>query len=264
MMDRMDTQEHADITRRSFEQQTSLFTGENALFAHRAATTLAWLEPLDEDMIVLEVACGAAHGSEVAAPHVRQVVALDVTPALLALGAARLDAAGIRNVLLQEGNAQALPFADGSFDLVFCRTAVHHFPRPEQALAEMARVCRPGGRVVVQDMVAPSAEVRAAFDELHTRMDPSHVGALLEGELAELMQDSVGPLTYGETMTAEMPIDFVLTDAADRPAAKAMLEAELDGGPATGFAPTHNEDGEIVVSFTITVVHATRQLAASS
>jgi SAM-dependent methyltransferase len=263
MMGGMSTREHDEITRKSFGQQTRLFTGDGALFASRPATTLAWLEPLDEDMIVLEVACGAAHGAEVAAPHVRQVVALDLTPALLALGAARLEAAGVRNVLLQEGNASALPFADASFDLVFCRTAVHHFPDPARPLAEMARVCRPGGRVVVQDMIAPSAEVRHEFDELHRRIDPSHAGALLERELADLVQNAVGPLTYGETMTATMPIDIVLTDAADRTAAMAMLEAELRGGPATGFAPTRAGD-QIDVSFTITVVHATRRLTGST
>ena len=113
-------------------------------------------------------------------------------------------------------------------------------------------------------MIAPSAEVRREFDELHRRMDPSHARALLEGELADLVQDAVGPLTYGDTTTATMPIDVVLTDAADRDATMAMLEAELGGGPATGFAPSRNEDDEIVVSFTITVVHATRQLASSA
>jgi len=115
-----DTSTHDDVVRRSFEQQVGLFVGDDSPFARRPASTLAWLEPLRPDMVVLDVACGAAHAAEVAAPHVRQVVGLDLTPALLAIGADRLRRAGITNVLLQEGNATALPFVDCSFDVVFC------------------------------------------------------------------------------------------------------------------------------------------------
>ena len=120
--------EHDEITRRSFTEQTALFTGETAVFAQRRDSTLAWMEPLEPHMIVLDVACGAGHVAEAAAPFVRQVVGVDLTPALLALGSERLRESGVTNVLLQEGNAAALPFVDGSFDLVACRTALHHFP----------------------------------------------------------------------------------------------------------------------------------------
>jgi ubiquinone/menaquinone biosynthesis C-methylase UbiE len=256
-MDDMSAPDHDDITRKSFEQQVGLFSGDDALFARRPASTLAWLEPLDPSMVVLDVACGAAHASEVAAPHVRQVVGIDLTPALLAIGAERLRRAGIANVLLQEGHAAALPFVDASFDVVFCRTALHHFPDPETCIAEMARVCRPGGRVVLSDMIAPSAQVRDAFDDLHRRIDPSHARALLEGEIAELLGRAVGPLTYGETVSMKLPIDVMLTDAADREAALGALQRDLDGASPTGFAPELTDDG-IVVSFTATVVHATR------
>lgn len=253
----MDEQEHDEITRASFKQQVGIFTGDDSPFARRPSTTLEWLEPLHDDMIVLDVACGAGHASEVAAPHVRQVVGLDLTPALLAIGAERLDGLGIRNVLLQEGHASALPFLDDSFDLVFCRTALHHFPDPARAVAEMARVCRPRGRVVVSDMIAPSADARDAFDALHRQMDPSHVRALLEGEVAELVQSAVGPLTYGETGTLSLPIEALLTDAADKDATMAALEEDLRSGKnATGFDPTRAED-QVHVSFTMTVVHAT-------
>jgi SAM-dependent methyltransferase len=255
-MEHMNEQEHDEITRKSFARQVGLFTGDDSPFARRPSSTLAWLEPLHGDMIVLDVACGAAHAAEVAAPHVRQVVGLDLTPALLALGAARLYDVGIRNVLLQEGNASALPFADDSFDLVFCRTALHHFPDPATPVAEMARVCRPDGRVVVSDMIAPSAAVRDAFDDLHRRMDPSHAGALLEGEIAELLQRAVGPLTYGETTTSSLPIGAILTDAADHDATMAALEEDLRGGAnATGFDPQRVDD-QVLVSFSVTVVHA--------
>src|SRR5262249_9629246 len=190
---------HNDVVRDSFTQQVGLFTGENSVFARRFATPTAWVEPLDRDMVVLDVACGAAHAAEQIAPHVRQVIGVDLTPALLQSGYERLAAAGIDNVLLQEGDALDLPFVDGSFDLVVCRSSLHHMPDPAAATAEMARVCRPDGRVAVSDMIAPRAEVRDAFDELHRTIDPSHVRALVETELADLLQDQVGPLSYRAT-----------------------------------------------------------------
>ena len=162
----------------------------------------------------------------------------------------------MRNVLLQEGNAAALPFVDSSFDLVVCRVSLHHFADPAGPLAEMARVCRPDGRVVISDMIAPAAEVRYAFDDLHRTIDPSHVRVLLEAELADLVQSTVGPLTYGETSTLRLPFDVFLTDAADRDRARAALAEDLAGHGPTGFDPVETETG-IDVSFTITVVHAT-------
>jgi ubiquinone/menaquinone biosynthesis C-methylase UbiE len=255
----MSAHEHDHVVRRSFEKQAGLFVGDDSPFARRPASALAWLEPLDPDMVVLDVACGAAHAAEQAAPHVRQVVGVDLTPGLLDLGADRLRDAGITNVLLQEGNAAQLPFVDGSFDLVLCRGAMHHFADPGAAVAEMARVCKDGGRVVVADMVPPSADVRDAFDDLHRCLDPSHAGVLLEAEMAGLLESKVGPLTYGETSEPFLiPVDAILTDAADRDAVAKALEAELAGGAATGFAPVV-EDGQTLVSFANTVVHATRE-----
>jgi SAM-dependent methyltransferase len=189
---------------------------------------------------------------------VRQVVGVDLTPALLEVGAERLRDAGIANVLLQEGNAAALPFLEASFDLVMCRGAMHHFADPGAAVAEMARVCKDGGRVVVADMVLPSADVRGAFDALHRCLDPSHAGVLLEAELAEVLRAQVGPLAYGETSEPFLiPVDAILTDAADRDAVTKALETELAGGAATGFEPVL-EGGQTLVSFTNTVVHAER------
>src|SRR2546430_14838591 len=117
----MSASEHDAVVRSSFEKQTALFAGDDALFARRSSSAVAWLEPLDRDMIVLDVACGAAHAAEQAAPHVRQVVGVDLPPSLLELGRDRLRTAGIANVLLQQGNAAELPFVDASFDLVICR-----------------------------------------------------------------------------------------------------------------------------------------------
>lgn len=254
----MNTNDHDATVRRSFNRQTALFTGEGAVFARPGQATLPWLEPLRPDMIVLDVACGAAHVTEQAAPSVRQVVGIDLTPALLRLAADRLRAAGITNVLLQEGNASRLPFLDASFDLVLCRASLHHFPDPRQPVAEMARVCRPGGRVVVSDMVAPDARIRGAFDELHRKLDPSHASALLQDELAELVRSAVGPAREEVSSPAHLPIEAILTNAADRDSVLADLRAEIADGRATGFNPVV-EDGRIHVSFTNVVIQATRE-----
>jgi SAM-dependent methyltransferase len=257
----VDASEHDAVVRSSFEKQTAIFGGDQSPFARRPHSPLAWLEPLEPDMIVLDVACGAGHVAEQVAPHVRQVVGVDLTASLLELGAERLREAGITNVLLQEGNAAELPFLDASFDLVVCRGAMHHFPHPERPVAEMARVCRPEGRVVVSDMVATSAEARERFDQVHRNLDPSHARTLLDAELADLLGSTVGPIAYGETSEPfKIPVEHILTDAADRDAVMSALRAELAGGDATGFDPVLDGD-KILVSFTSTTVHATRSPA---
>ncbi|WP_313949455.1 methyltransferase domain-containing protein [Frankia sp. AvcI1] len=245
--------------RRSFARQTRLFTGDDALFAERRTPPLPWLESLDPDMIILDVACGGGHVAAAAAPRVRQVVGVDLTPTMLGLAADRVRTAGLTNVLLQRGHATALPFLDASFDLVVCRAALHHFAEPGAAIAEMARVCRPGGRVAVADMVPPDARLRGPFDELHRTIDPSHAGVLLADELAALVRAVVGPLTRHDTETpAPFAVAQMLTDAGDRDGALAVLAAELDGGPATGFAP-RRVDGHIHVQIPAATVVATRR-----
>jgi ubiquinone/menaquinone biosynthesis C-methylase UbiE len=252
------TSEHDALTRRSFEQQVSIFASRDSLFAKRAAEPLSWIEPLTDEMIVLDVACGAAHASEPIAPHVRQIVGVDLTPALLRLGAQRLRDAGIANVLLQEANAESLPFLDESFDLVFCRASLHHFEHPERAIAEMVRVCRVGGRVVLMDLIVPAAEVREQFDHVHRLLDPSHMRAYTEPELAELLPGGIDALVYADTTTMRFPIEGAIAEHSDRDALFAALHAEVQGdGPVSGLEPAE-EDGKLTVTFMLCVVHAER------
>ncbi len=246
---------HNEVVRQSFTRQTALFSGPDSPFASRERTALSWLEPLTADMIVLDVACGAAHVTGDVAPHVRQAVGVDLTPALLAIGAERLRESGVANVLLQEGDVNALPFVDDSFDIVACRSSMHHFAAPEPPLREMARVCRPGGRVAILDLVVPGEEVRDAYDDLHRALDPSHVAVLSERELAALMEEAVGPIVYGNTSEGAFPLDLIFSDVSDRDTVTERLQRELGGGPPTGFDPVE-QDGQVLVTFTTTVLQA--------
>jgi SAM-dependent methyltransferase len=93
---------------------------------------------------LLDVACGAGGFMQRAAGRGLDVVGLDVSPTAIELAGARLPDAE-----LHVGEAERLPFADSSFDLVTCLGSLEHFPSPERGAAEIARVLRPAGRAIV-------------------------------------------------------------------------------------------------------------------
>jgi SAM-dependent methyltransferase len=243
-----------ELVRRSFRRQVGLFSGPDSPFVRRPGGTVEQLAPLTDDMLVLDVCCGAAHAAEVVAPLVRQVVGVDLTTELLALGAARVADAGVRNVLLQEGNAQRLPFVDDAFDLVYCVASLHHVGEPAAAVREMVRVCAPGGRVVVQDLIVPIPDARDRFDEVHRLLDPSHHRAHLESELVELLPVGVD-VTYASTGESRFPVSIAYTEQSDVAGAEATLRDELAGGAVTGLEPA--DDDVLTVSFWTSTVHAT-------
>jgi ubiquinone/menaquinone biosynthesis C-methylase UbiE len=98
---------------------------------------------------VLEVAVGTGRDLPYYPAGVR-IVGLDLSPEMLAIARERATESGI-DADLREGDAEALPFGDAEFDTVVCALALCSIPRPDVALAEMARVVRPGGSVVLVD-----------------------------------------------------------------------------------------------------------------
>jgi ubiquinone/menaquinone biosynthesis C-methylase UbiE len=128
------------------------------------------------DEHVLDVGTATGHTALRLAPRVARVVGVDMTPPMLAMARALAAERGIANAVFVEGDAEALPFADASFDVVTCRVCAHHFPHVARAVAEMARVTRPGGQVAVVDNYAPEDGEQDQFiNTLETVRDPSHV-----------------------------------------------------------------------------------------
>jgi len=105
---------------------------------------------LDEAWTVADLGCGTGGLLEALSPFVASVVGVDSSAAMLS--AARKRTARLPNVRLERGAMEALPLDDASLDAALVVLVLHHLPEPARALAEAARVLRPGGRLVVMDM----------------------------------------------------------------------------------------------------------------
>ena len=135
------------------------------------------------DERALDVGTGAGAFAHAHAPHVREVVGLDPVPELLELARAR----AAPNTEFVEGDGTALTYPDGAFDLAGTHRTLHHVAQPERIVAELARVTRPGGHVLVVDQLAPGEPAEAAeLHEFETVRDPSHARLLTDAELREL------------------------------------------------------------------------------
>jgi ubiquinone/menaquinone biosynthesis C-methylase UbiE len=104
---------------------------------------------------VLDVATGAGHTAHTFAPHVSKVTASDVTEPMLAEARKLAKTKGLANVATAHAPAEDLPFPDGSFHLVTCRLAAHHFTKPAAFVSETYRVLTPGGTIAIVDNVSP-------------------------------------------------------------------------------------------------------------
>jgi SAM-dependent methyltransferase len=123
------------------------------------------------------------------APHVREVVGVDVVPELLEQ--ARKRAEKVSNVTFVEGDATKLPFGYGEFDLAGTVRTLHHIARPELAMAELVRVTRARGRLLVVDQIAPVDPAAAAeLNRFEQARDPSHKRTLADVDLRGLFESN--------------------------------------------------------------------------
>jgi ubiquinone/menaquinone biosynthesis C-methylase UbiE len=182
---------------------------------HReGAARLLLLERMEPvvDEALLDVACGPAHVALAFAPYVRRAVGLDLSPEMLQ--AARLGArrAGVALDLVA-GDAHRLPFPGGSFDLVACRAAPHHFAVVGEAVREMARVLRRGGRLGIADGTVPEdAELDRFINQLDALHDPTTVRNWRPSEWRALVEGAGLRLDWMEPECYELPEGRSLTE----------------------------------------------------
>ncbi|HJP65160.1 MAG TPA: methyltransferase domain-containing protein, partial [Actinomycetota bacterium] len=133
---------------------------------------------------LLDVGCGSGAAVRAAATVVERAVGVDLSPGMIAR--ARGLATALANVEFVEAESAHLPFDDGAFTAVLCTTSFHHYPDPEAATAEMARVLAPGGRLVIGDPSSDRLIIRVA-DPVLRAFEPGHVHMYRTEHLATIL-----------------------------------------------------------------------------
>lgn len=145
-----------------------------------------WLQLTGEER-ALDVGAGAGAFAFAIAPRVREVVAVELDDAL----AARARADAPRNVEVVVADGEHLPFERASFDVAGTLRTLHHTPRPELLVAELARVTRPGGTILIVDQLAPADPlVGLELTRFEHARDPSTTRVLADADLRGLFDSN--------------------------------------------------------------------------
>lgn len=131
-------------------------------------------QPIPAGAQVLDVACGTGNLAVIAARRGSSVSGIDIAANLIAQARIRAAAEGLR-IAYEEGDAEAMPYANGQFDLVVSMFGVMFTPRPSVAAAEMWRVTRPGGRIAMAHWT-PEGFIGKMFQVFKAHLPPPPPG----------------------------------------------------------------------------------------
>jgi SAM-dependent methyltransferase len=223
---------HEDPVRSEFTFQSESFARTFAADPGGTLAALLEMTPAEAGSRWLDVACGPGIVARELARRVGSVLGIDLTEAMVERARADAEAAGIANAAFEVGDATALDLDDDCFDGALTRLSVHHIPVPGRVLAEMRRVVRAGGWVLVSDHVTDEDADAAAWHEQIERLrDPSHWACQTparmraEGEAAGLELDEE------RLLSIELDFDDWLARGSGGAASAALIDNLLERPP---------------------------------
>lgn len=195
---------------------------------------------------VLDLGCGAGHASIAAAPHCGTVTAYDLSSDMLSQVTALCQDRHISNISTRQGDVEALPFDDDSFDAIITRYSAHHWPNILVALREARRILKAGGKFIVIDIVAPEKPAADSFlQAVEILRDRSHVRDFRVTEWQRML--AMAGFSSEVVDQWRMQIDFSRwTTRMETPVAKvSMIEILFDESQAEiratfDIEPTYN------------------------
>lgn len=252
---------HDELIQDQFSRQAELFARAPELHGDAQLRPLIDAAQPQAHEAMIDLACGPGTVVAAFAPLVQRAVGVDATEAMLGEARRLGREKNFANVEWRAANVYELPFPDRSFDIVTCRFAFHHFQEPARAFAEMTRVCRGGGRLVLCDGVAPvDRKKAAAFNAMERFRDPSTATFLPLAALRDLFAQAGLPepaiqpfhVTYAieELVAKSFPVDD------DRATLRRMIEALV----ASDALEVGTKPGGSHFIFPIAVLSATKPI----
>ena len=245
----VNAEDHNQTIRKSFAIQAENFETPKLNFSKqeylRYTIRESGFRPQDR---VLETAAGTCALGRAIAPLVREITCLDITSEMLSIGKQEAEKSGIRNIRFVAGDSERMPFPDESFDAVITRLSFHHLQRPAAVFAEMKRVLKKSGSLILIDMEAAAPELRDREDELERMRDSSHVRNLSREEMRRLFRTE--GITIRKCEIIKIPVslkdwmDLTRTPAGSADLIEKRMTEEIAGGERTGFDP-YMEEGRI-------------------
>ena len=216
-----------DATRARFAATADRLAALQERRADELASRIRELVPLSGDERALDAGAGTGALAFALAPLVREVVAVELVPELIQRGIR----AAPPNVTFVEGNIEKLDFARASFDLAGALRTLHHIARPELVVAELTRVTRPGGTLLVVDQIAPNDPLAAVdLNAFERARDPSHTRTLADVDLRQLFEANNLVLLKAEFVREQRELepylDLAGCEGEQREQAKALAPAD--------------------------------------
>jgi SAM-dependent methyltransferase len=256
----MSSSRHSELILEQFTRQAVPFATAPSIKDEAALKLVVELSGAQPSDTSLDVACGPGLIVVAFARVVKHATGIDITPAMLERARAYAAEQGVTNVTWQQGDVLPLPYADASFSIVTSRFAFHHFLDPGAVLQQMARVCRPGGTVVVVDS-APAPEKADAFNRMEVVRDPSHVRALPLAEHVALFTAAALPEPRVTHYRLEGELESLISRSFPKPGDDATLRrifADSLADDALGIQARRDADGRIRYGYPVAVLAARR------
>src|SRR5579863_6312800 len=212
-----------------------------------------------DKLLAIDLACGPGTYARPLAARVGRVIGADLTPAMVEKARAEAAGDGITNIEFVCADIYALPFADGAAGIVSCGYAFHHIADPARALAEMARVLQPGGRLAISDIIVREGCDGASQNAIERLRDPSHTSTQSVAAFHTLIRN-LGLRVVSEHLHDNWhDFDVWMGNAGKAPGdpiyaqTRRMMESRI-GDDSSGFRPRRSEKAASGLEFMHTVL----------
>jgi len=211
---------------------------------------LVRLADLRGDERLLDVATGTGSVALAFAPHVRSVLGVDLSPAMLELAEKARAAAGLANVHFRLGEIGVLPLQEASYDIITCHNLLHYASDLHGLLALLRRLLAPGGRLLIDEPLGNDDPVkRATLNAIMLRRDPGITQIWSVGEIEAALDAAGLRIIKRERYSLNRELNDWLSraaaDEATRNSVRSMFEAGADAD-AAGLDSRRGRDGDFV------------------